>query len=106
MWLEANGGTVRCEVAGSGPSVVLVHEMGGTLDSWDGVMPALRAFRVLRYDLRGFGLSEKLRGAAGIDTLADDVAALMDVIGLSKPAVLVGSALGAGVALHVLDLAA
>ena len=59
-WMDANGISIRFELAGHGPSVVLLHEMGGTLDSWDGVFPALSArFRTLRYDQRGSGLSRE-----------------------------------------------
>ena len=55
-WLDANGISIRFELAGHGPSVVLLHEMGGTLESWDGIFPALSArSRTLRYDQRGFG---------------------------------------------------
>jgi pimeloyl-ACP methyl ester carboxylesterase len=58
--------------------VVLIHEMGGTLESWDGVAPLLaRHRRVLRYDTRGAGLSQKARGALSID-MTEDLAALMD----------------------------
>ena len=39
--MDANGITIHFEIAGHGPSVVLLHEMGGTLDSWDGIAPAL-----------------------------------------------------------------
>src|SRR5438045_9504372 len=63
-WMEANGISIHFELAGEGPSVVLLHEMGGTLASWDGIFPALSAqFRTLRYDQRGSGLSEKGRPA-------------------------------------------
>jgi 3-oxoadipate enol-lactonase len=49
--MEANGISIHFELAGQGPSVVLLHEMGGTLDSWDGIVPALNQhFRTLRYD--------------------------------------------------------
>ena len=59
-WVEANGAVLRCELAGSvGPTVVLLHEAGGALESWDAVAAALRLrCRVLRYDQRGFGMSE------------------------------------------------
>jgi len=61
-WTDANGISIHFELAGNGPSVVLLHEMGGTLDSWDGIAPALSGrFRVLRYDQRGSGLTEKVR---------------------------------------------
>ena len=41
-WTTANGVSIHYQVAGqSGPVVVLLHEMGGTLDSWDAVAPGL-----------------------------------------------------------------
>ena len=53
-FMEAKGISIHYEIAGQGPSVVLLHEMGGTLDSWDGIFPALsERFRTLRYDQRG-----------------------------------------------------
>ena len=56
-WIEVNGTSLSYELSGSGPStLVLIHEMGGTLDSWDEVLPALNNSRqVLRYDTRGAG---------------------------------------------------
>ena len=37
-WIEVNGTALRYELTGSaGRTIVLVHEMGGTLESWDGV---------------------------------------------------------------------
>ena len=56
-WIEVNGTSLRCELSGNGKTtLVLVHEMGGTLDSWDQVLPALNnARQVLRYDTRGAG---------------------------------------------------
>ena len=45
-WLEANGVGLRYDLAGSGAkTLALVHEMGGSLDSWDMVLPALAAGR-------------------------------------------------------------
>ena len=41
-WKEANGVSIHYKLAGErGPVVVLLHELGGTLDSWDGVAPGL-----------------------------------------------------------------
>src|SRR5579871_1584334 len=61
---EINGGGMRYELSGTGErTIVLVHEMGGTLESWDGVAPLFATSRqVLRYDFRGSGLSQKVRG--------------------------------------------
>ena len=79
-WIEVNGTSLRYELSGSGKTtLVLVHEMGGTLDSWDQVLPALNnARQVLRYDTRGAGLSEKIHGKVTFDDMADDLAALLD----------------------------
>jgi pimeloyl-ACP methyl ester carboxylesterase len=100
-WIQANGAVLRYELSGwGGPPLVLVHEMGGTLESWDAVAPVLaRSRQVLRYDMRGSGLSEKVRGTLALGTLADDLAALMDRLGIAGPAVVAGCAVGAAVAL-------
>src|SRR5262249_44160250 len=82
-------------------TIVLVHEMGGSLESWDGVAPLFaKSRRVLRYDFRGSGLSQKVRGSLSIDTMADDIAALLDYTGIANKVPLAGVAVGGGVALH------
>ena len=82
-------------------TLVLVHEMGGSLESWDDVAPKLaESRRVLRYDTRGAGMSQKVRGELGIDTMADDIAALLDHIGIAGKVALAGIAVGGAIALH------
>jgi 3-oxoadipate enol-lactonase len=100
-WIDAGGVALRYELSGDGPRVVvLVHEMGGTLESWEPIMPALRRhWRTLRFDMRGFGQSEKIRGTVTLEQLADDVRALLDALGLRLPVAVVGCAVGAAVAL-------
>src|SRR5256885_5514417 len=101
-FIEANGVGLRYELSGNGTrTVVLIHEMGGSLESWDQVLPRLAASRrVLRYDTRGAGLSEKVRGALSIDTMVDDLAALMDALGVTGKVALAGIAVGGAIALH------
>jgi 3-oxoadipate enol-lactonase len=66
--------------------VIFLHEIGGSLDSWDGVVPGLaKRFRVFRYDQRGFGLTEKTRAHYSADDLADDLEALIDSLKLQPP---------------------
>jgi pimeloyl-ACP methyl ester carboxylesterase len=83
-WVEVSGTSLRYEISGEGRStLVLVHEMGGTLDSWEQVMPALNnTRRVVRYDTRGAGISEKIAGTVTWDEMADDLAALLDASGI------------------------
>jgi 3-oxoadipate enol-lactonase len=99
---EINGAGLRYALNGSGErTLVLVHEMGGSLESWD---DAARRFaesrRVLRYDCRGAGLSQKVRGTLAIDTMADDIAALLDHTGVAGSVALAGVAVGGAIALH------
>ena len=101
-WIEVNGTSLRYELSGSGKTtLVLVHEMGGTLDSWDQVLPALNnSRRVLRYDTRGAGLSEKIHGKVTFDDMADDLAALLDATGIEGKVALAGTAVGGAIAIH------
>lgn len=101
-WIDANGVALRYDMGGAGANVlVLVHEMGGMLESWDEVAPPLaRSRRVLRYDFRGAGLSEKARGRLTFDTMADDLHALLAALGLEGRVALAGCAVGAGIAIR------
>ncbi|MDH3691007.1 MAG: alpha/beta fold hydrolase [Gammaproteobacteria bacterium] len=64
---------------GQGQHVTLIHGVGAALDSWDGVQNGLRkSYRVLRYDLRGHGESDKTPGPYGLDDFVDDLKGLLD----------------------------
>src|SRR2546430_1525227 len=101
-FIEANGVGLRCELSGGGDrTLVLVHEMGGSLESSDEVAPRFaKSRRVLRYDTRGAGLSQKARGELTLDTMANDIAALLDHFGISGKVALAGIAVGGAIALH------
>ena len=85
-WIEVNGTSLRHELSGGGKTtLVLVHEMGGTLDSWDQVLPALNNTRqVLRYDTRGHGRSDAPKGPYTLDQLVSDVIGLLDTLGIQR----------------------
>jgi pimeloyl-ACP methyl ester carboxylesterase len=99
---EINGAACRYALAGQGAgTLVLIHELGGSLNSWDAMLPLLPpTLRVLRYDLRGAGMSEKARGTNSLDALADDLAALLDHVGADGPVVVMAAAMGAAVAVR------
>jgi 3-oxoadipate enol-lactonase len=84
-FMDADGVSLHYEVAGArGPVVVLLHELGGTLHSWDAVAPRLaERHRVLRYDQRGSGLSEKVRQEFTNDMLVEDFEALANACGVA-----------------------
>jgi pimeloyl-ACP methyl ester carboxylesterase len=90
-----NGTRLFYEARGEGPAVVLIH--GGLVDSrlWDEqVGPLSKRFRVVRYDLRGFG-----RSAAAPEPFShlEDLRALLDFLKVER-ASLVGLSLGGIVA--------
>jgi 3-oxoadipate enol-lactonase len=99
-WIEANGVQLRYDLqAGSPATIVLLHEMGGMLESWDAVVPLLAPFAsVLRYDQRGAGLSEKPPGPYAVTQAANDLAALLVALAITEPVAVAGAAVGAAVA--------
>jgi 3-oxoadipate enol-lactonase len=101
-FVDLDGVALRYELSGRRDrTLVLVHEMGGSLESWDDVAPKLaESRRILRYDTRGAGMSQKARGELGIDTMAGDIAALLDRIGIAGQVALAGIAVGGAIALH------
>ena len=103
-FVDANGVSLHYALAGAGKSVVLLHELGGTLHSWDGVAPELAEhFRVLRYDQRGAGLSEKVRQEFTNDMLVEDFEALAAALALAPPYHFVTVAAAATQALRIAE---
>ena len=55
------------------PALLLVHSLGTSLRIWDAQAEALaRGFRVVRFDLRGHGLTELSTAPYTIEDLAAD----------------------------------
>lgn len=87
---------LRCRDEGAGPPVVFVHGWTLDLEAWEPQAAALSGeFRVVRYDRRGFGLSE---GEPGRAADAVDLARILERLQVARP-VLVGLSQGARVAL-------
>src|SRR4026209_3001638 len=99
-WLETNGVVLRYDLSGTGRvPLVLIHELGGSLEFWEPVLPAFQqGFRVLRYDLRGFGMSEKVK-TLHLDDLLGDLVGMREALAIPAPCRVVGPALGGGIAL-------
>jgi pimeloyl-ACP methyl ester carboxylesterase len=97
VYVETNGTRLYYEEAGAGQTVVLIH--GFTLDTrmWDDQFLTLaRHFRVIRYELRGFGRSS-LPTEESYSHI-EDLRGLLDHLGVAQAA-LVGLSKGGGVAL-------
>lgn len=96
-YLEHDGARLRWRIQGSGPALVLLHGWALDLEYWQPVVATLAAhFTVLRFDRRGFGLSE---GAPDIHRNVDDLLALLDAAQLQR-VILVGMSQGARLAIH------
>jgi pimeloyl-ACP methyl ester carboxylesterase len=91
---------IRYLVGGAGPSLVLVHGLGGAAGNWRLVAPALAdAHRVIIPDLPGHGGSAPLSGARDLDPFAESVLAVLEAE-QALPAVWVGHSLGGLVGLR------
>lgn len=78
-FLETNGARIYYEVDGEGEPVVLIHAGVANLRMWDEQVSALTdAYRVIRYDTRGFGRTET--EDVPFSNRAD-IAALLDHLG-------------------------
>lgn len=101
-WFDTDGMVLRYDMRhGHGPWLVLVHEMGGSIESWDRVMRRLPPDQgVVLPEMRGMGQSQKIATPPDFGQIAADVAALLDHLGLTGPVVIAGCAIGGAVALR------
>jgi non-heme chloroperoxidase len=92
--------TVRLHIddsGGAGRPVVLIHGWPLSAKAWEPQVSVLHAvgYRVVAYDRRGFGRSDKPESGYRYDALADDLQRVMDQCGL-QDVTLVGFSMGGG----------
>jgi len=89
---------------GAGQPVVFVHSMLMSSDMWQPQMLHLTAhgLRAVAYDRRGHGRSDDPGRGYDFDTLADDLAVLLDHLGLTG-VTLVGHSMGGGEVIRYLS---
>jgi pimeloyl-ACP methyl ester carboxylesterase len=88
QYVQANGLNMYFEEHGSGKPLILLH--GGTLTSfaWQPHIPLFaKHFRVIAPDSRGHGRTNNPTGTFSYRLMADDVAALIEALSLTKPLV-------------------
>jgi len=108
----ADLGNVRLQYRIDGPSdgapVVFSNSLGTDLRLWDAILPLLPGgLKIIRYDMRGHGLSSLPPAPYSMDDLVGDIEALLDhlhireclFVGLS-----IGGMIGQGLAVKRLDL--
>ncbi|MBH1836161.1 alpha/beta hydrolase [Stenotrophomonas maltophilia] len=85
------------DTGGEGRPVILIHGWPLSAEAWKDQVPILRdaGYRVISYDRRGFGRSEKPTDGYDYDTLAADLAGIIEQRDL-KEVTLVGFSMGGG----------
>jgi len=98
-YAEVNGINLYYETHGSGRPMILLH--GGLMsgEMFEPILPTLaERHQVITVDLQGHGRTADVDRPMDIRLMADDIAALIDHLGLDQPDI-VGYSLGGGVAL-------
>jgi 3-oxoadipate enol-lactonase len=96
-FVDVEGGRLFYEEAGSGEAVLLIHGNAGDRRHWDDQFVELAgAYRVIRYDVRGFGSSSEPDPALEYSDYGD-AAALLDHLGVTSAHV-AGWSMGSGIA--------
>jgi pimeloyl-ACP methyl ester carboxylesterase len=99
-YAEVNGINLYYETHGTGRPLILLHGGLGSGEMFGPVIPALaQGHQVIAVDLQGHGRTADIDRPLDVRLMADDVAALIDHLGLDRPD-LVGYSLGGGVAFH------
>lgn len=99
MQIAADDATIDVLSEGSGDPIVLIHGFPFTRDLWDFQAQRLASrARVIRPDLRGMGRSSVPNGPYLMETLAGDIAAVLDTLAIDRAAI-VGHSLGGYVAM-------
>jgi pimeloyl-ACP methyl ester carboxylesterase len=99
--LQVDGLTVRSQVGGQGPQVLLLHGWGGTLESFAPVLDELhRSYQVAAFDLPGFGKSSVPPSTWGSADYARLTLKVMERLKLDRPH-LIGHSFGGQVSIQL-----
>src|SRR5437867_11209342 len=100
QYAEVNGINLYFATYGAGRPLILLHGGLGSGEMFGPVLPALaERHQVIAVDLQGHGRTADIDRPLDVRLMADDIAALIDHLGLDQPD-LVGYSLGGWVALH------
>jgi pimeloyl-ACP methyl ester carboxylesterase len=103
--LQIDGLTVRSQVGGHGPQVLLLHGWGGAIESFAPVLDDLhRSYTVAAFDLPGFGQSSLPPSAWGSADYARLTLKIMDRLQMDRPH-LIGHSFGGQVSIQLAAIA-
>ena len=99
-YADVNGIKLYYEIHGTGRPLILLHGGLGAIEMFGPNLPALAAGRqVIAVDLQGQGRTADIDRPLSVALMADDIAALIQHLGLHR-ADIMGYSLGGGVALQ------
>ena len=94
LFADLKGLKICYEIKGKGYPVILVHGFGGKKESWIAQFgPLSEKFKVIRFDNRGAGKSDRPKTKYTMEVFADDIKGLMDYLKIKK-AHIIGWSLG------------
>jgi pimeloyl-ACP methyl ester carboxylesterase len=83
--VKANGITIYYEVTGDGPPLTMIMGLGCSSRQWKWMVPLLaESFKVITFDNRGVGRTDKPDMEYTTGLFADDIAALLKTLGIDK----------------------
>lgn len=93
-FVDVQGQQLRVYQTGSGPDLLLIHGLPGSIEDWETMMPDLsKNFRVTAYDRPGQGFSSANKLKYDLGQNADIAFALIETLKLNNP-VVVGHSYG------------
>jgi 3-oxoadipate enol-lactonase len=105
VWIDK----MAVDTRGDGDAVVMLHGLGGSMNAWTPLLPALTRYRTVRIELPGAGRSKSAhaladsapeKGQLSIEVLTQAVMRVCDALGLQR-AHLVGHSMGTLVCQHL-----
>lgn len=79
------GGEINYEVAGAGHPLIFVSGLNGVARYWQAQVPVFaKHFKVIAYDQRGTGGSDRVQKSFSVDQMTAELAALMDALKIER----------------------
>ena len=99
--IQINDIQMYYEITGEGQPLLLIHGLGSSSRDWESQVPVFSEhYRVITFDARGHGRTDKPRGPYSIPMFAADVASLMQTLDIA-PAHVVGISMGGMIAFQL-----
>ncbi|HSQ40301.1 MAG TPA: alpha/beta hydrolase [Anaerolineales bacterium] len=99
--IQSNGINLYYEIHGEGQPLLFIHGLGSSTRDWEfQVQEFSKLYKVITFDLRGHGQSDKPAGPYKMSMFAADTVGLLKALGIENPHI-VGLSLGGGVAFQM-----